>query len=125
MRAALLTVVSAALVACAAPSAAEECAAPVLTLDKSDAAFAKAFAEGSKPLADTKTNFAAAFAAACANGLLKDKALPGGTGNPPWLYLLNAPNANVASIYTTDGGKPVKRKVIRSNEKAPSSKPNA
>ena len=45
----------------------------------------------------TSANFAKAYAKACGKGLIKGQALP------RRLFLLNAPDANVASIYERDG----------------------
>jgi hypothetical protein len=52
-----------------------------------------------KPFRETSANFAKAYAKACAQGLLKTKPL----AMSGRLFLVNAPDANVASIYSLDG----------------------
>jgi hypothetical protein len=75
-------------------AAAPSCTPPALSLDQGDAAFTHQFAFGSPKLEQVKSNFAKAYEHACAKGLLKS--------NLPTIVLLNAPNANVASIYSDD-----------------------
>lgn len=54
-----------------------------------------------KPFRETSANFRKAYALACSEGLLAKNALvPGRTKR---LFLTNAPNANVASIYMRSG----------------------
>ena len=65
----------------------------------------KALAEGSALFRETKANFSAAFASACAKGLLKESPLIDPTADRGRLFLLNAPDANVASIYLPNGTK--------------------
>jgi hypothetical protein len=73
---------------------ASKCAPPRL------ASADKAISEDSALFRDTKANFSTAYARACAKGLLKEKALIDPTGAiHDRLFLLNAPAANVASIY--------------------------
>jgi hypothetical protein len=55
-----------------------------------------------KPLRETTANFAKAQAKACAEGLLKAKTIAASNR----LFLVNAPDANVASI-TSDKGRTV------------------
>ena len=52
---------------------------------------------------ETRTNFATAFKSACGKGLLTEKPLidPKATDQGK-LFLINAPDANVASIYLSD-----------------------
>jgi hypothetical protein len=73
---------------------------PPVTLAVSGAkAFTKAYAAGSPAMRKTSANFAEAYAKACAAGLLKGKPLaPSGR-----LFLINAPDANIGSIYSTNG----------------------
>lgn len=79
--------------AVAAPST-KQCTPPAL------ASTDKAVDESSAVFRATKANFAAAFASACAKGLLKDKALiDPEAADQARLFLLNAPDSNVASIY--------------------------
>jgi hypothetical protein len=111
-------VVGAALIACRQEAAAEnslaeradnaatakpvsQCESPAL------ASTDKAVAESSAVFRATAANFAAAFASACAKGLLKDQALiDPEAADQARLFLLNAPESNVASIYLPrDGAK--------------------
>jgi hypothetical protein len=79
--------------AAAAPKT-NACTAPAL------ASTDKAVAESSAVFRETKANFSAAFASACAKGLLKDQALIDPEApDQARLFLLNAPESNVASIY--------------------------
>jgi putative methionine-R-sulfoxide reductase with GAF domain len=60
---------------------------------------------GPKLVQQTSGNFAKAYAKACAEGLIKKKPLVTAKGaNAGRLFLHNAPEANVASIYL-DGGR--------------------
>jgi hypothetical protein len=56
---------------------------------------------GAKSVQRTSANFAKAYAKACAEGLLGNKPLVTVKGNR--LFLWNAPDANVASIYSSNG----------------------
>jgi hypothetical protein len=78
----------------AALAAAPTCTTPVISIDGGDAAFGTNFAVGSPRLAQVKGNFAKAYASACSKGLLKTEL--------PTIVLLNAPNANLASIYSDE-----------------------
>jgi hypothetical protein len=75
-------------------TAATDCAQPELLLAKGDTKLPD------DVVARTKANFATAFGRACVKGLLESEELldpqSGGDGR---LYLFNAPEANVASIY--------------------------
>lgn len=56
-----------------------------------------------KTLEETKARFAAAFGRACVNGLLESKEfLDPKADEQGRLFLLNAPDANVASIYLSE-----------------------
>jgi hypothetical protein len=80
----------AALVLAAALAAASPQCAPVeLALGNAPATFR------GKPFRETSARFAKAYAQACGQSLIKGRALP------RQLFLFNAPNANVASIYRT------------------------
>lgn len=82
------------LAALALAAASPQCPAVELVLfDKMPAAFR------GKPFRETSASFVKAYAQACAQGLLKKKALA--TGDR--LTLTNAPDSNVASIYTAKG----------------------
>jgi hypothetical protein len=64
----------------------------------------------SEPMEETKAHFADAYKGACAKGLLKDKPLiDPKAADQHKLFLVNAPEANVASIYLSevDGNKMV------------------
>jgi len=76
--------------------AAEECPAPALAM-ADNAQLASALMD------ETKANFATAFKSACGKGLLTEKPLidPKATDQGK-LFLINAPEANVASIYLSD-----------------------
>jgi hypothetical protein len=57
-------------------------------------------ADDSKPFAELRKNFAAAYAKACASGLLRGHALvERGVPHPRTIYVINAPDSNVASFY--------------------------
>lgn len=55
-------------------------------------------------LKQVKASFSQAYAKACAKGILKSESLLPKEARGR-LYLLNAPEANVASIYTADNGQ--------------------
>ena len=61
--------------------------------------FITRFANNSDGFRRTSANFAKAYAKACAEGLFKTKPLV--SVKDKRLYLSNAPNANVASIYAS------------------------
>ena len=73
-----------------------QCTPPALAL-------ADGTALRSSLLAETKANFATAFQRACSTGLLRGKPLidPEATDRER-LFLINAPEANVASIYLSE-----------------------
>ncbi|HMI40946.1 MAG TPA: hypothetical protein VK485_06930 [Sphingomicrobium sp.] len=82
-----------------------QCAPPALAIADGDKAFRDAFGESSAALGQTRANFSTAFGRACAKGLLKGKAFIGPkAADQSQLFLLNAPEANVASIYLPEGG---------------------
>ena len=57
----------------------------------------------SQPMEETKAHFADAYEIACAKGLLKDKPLiDAKAADQGKLFLINAPDANVASIYLSE-----------------------
>ena len=57
----------------------------------------------SKLLGETKANFTKAYKDSCDKGLLKDKPLlDSKAADPGKLFLINAPEANVASIYLSE-----------------------
>jgi hypothetical protein len=57
-------------------------------------------ADDSKPFAQLRKNFAAAYAKACASGVLRGHPLvERGVPHPRTIYVINAPDSNVASFY--------------------------
>jgi hypothetical protein len=77
----------------AAANAAPKCAPVSLAASGGS----KPFAAKSSAFRTTAANFAKAYSKACAGGLLEKRPLPSR------LFLLNAPNANIASIYKSGG----------------------
>lgn len=77
-----------------------QCPAVELSVDKGGmpASFGPAL------LKQVKAGFSQAYAKACAKGILKSESLLPEEARGR-LYLLNAPEANVASIYTADNGR--------------------
>ena len=95
----------------AAPAAKPaDCApAPRLSLSPDFADPRREYGPGSKSFAVLQTNFADAYAKACASGILKGHPLVDSTApHPGQLFLKGAPDANVASIYqqSADGVVP-------------------
>ncbi|HEY5713662.1 MAG TPA: hypothetical protein VIT38_17330 [Allosphingosinicella sp.] len=91
----------------AAPAAAQArvgCApAPAIVLLPGFADPNHVFTDASASFRATAANFAAAYAQACRSGLLRGRQLIGaGPADPSRLFLLNAPQANVVSIYVRD-----------------------
>jgi hypothetical protein len=80
-----------------AHAATARCAPISLAVSGGPKSFTTAFAPKSKAFNATSANFARAYAKACAGGLLKSGKLP------DRLVLHNAPEANVASIYSNNG----------------------
>jgi hypothetical protein len=73
------------------------------------------FAAGSAPFRATAANFAVAYARACRSGLLRGRrAIGAGAADRSRLFLLNAPDANVASIYVrgADDRPPAARRPV-------------
>jgi hypothetical protein len=86
--------------ATASAQPAKVCAPPSLAVADGDQPFRAAFGDRSAALGETEANFSAAFARACSKGLLKDKSLiDPKAADQDRLFLINAPEANVASIY--------------------------
>src|SRR5437867_1038584 len=86
------------LVLLAAATGTHNCA-PVSLAVSGSKQFTKAFLPTSAAFRKTSANFAEAYAKACSEGLVKDKPLaPSGR-----LFLVNAPDANIGSIYSTGG----------------------
>jgi len=57
-------------------------------------------ADDSKPFAELRKNFAAAYARACSSGVLRGhKLIERGVPHPGTIYVINAPDSNVASFY--------------------------
>jgi len=81
----------------AAAKPASQCEPPAL------ASTDKAIGEDSAVFRETRANFSAAYASACAKGLLKDTTLiDPKAADQGRLFLLNAPESNVASIYPSE-----------------------
>ena len=71
----------------------QQCAPVELSIAGAARTFVSQFARNSGGFRTTSANFAKAYAQACAEGLIKGQPLP------PTLYLFNAPDANVPSVY--------------------------
>jgi len=83
---------------------ASDCALPELILAGSDTKL------NDDVVARTKANFATAFGRACVNGILEsEELLDPKSGDEGRLFLFNAPDANIASIYLskTNGNRMV------------------
>ena len=93
-----------ALLALALAAAAPAHCAPVdLTVAGNPKTFIAKFARNSNGFSKTAENFGKAYAKACSDGLLKAKPLVGAkSADRRHLFLVNAPAANVASIYESD-----------------------
>ena len=79
-----------------------QCAPVDVTVDQGD----MPASVGADLIRQTSANFTQAYAQACAKGLLKNKpVVPRDSKFPGRIFLLNAPNANVASIYTAENGQ--------------------
>ena len=96
----MITLLALALAAAAAPA---QCAPVDLTVAGNPKTFIAKFARNSAGFSDTAENFGKAYARACREGLLKDRPLVGvKSADRRHLFLVNAPDANVASIYESD-----------------------
>ena len=89
--------IAALLMLAAAPA---QCAPVELSVAGNPKTFISKFARNSGGLAKTTANFDKAYAKACKEGLFKAKPLIAAKGGK--LFLINAPDANVASIYGSD-----------------------
>jgi hypothetical protein len=73
-----------------------QCTPPTLAMENG----AQPFGQGSALLGEFTANFAAAYERACAKGLFKEKPLiDPKAADQKQLFLVNAPEANIASIY--------------------------
>lgn len=80
------------------------CAPVSLAVSGGPKPFLAKYSAKSPAFAQTSANFAKAYAKACAEGLLKARPLiPVNGAGAGKLFLLNAPEANVASIYAGNG----------------------
>jgi hypothetical protein len=100
-----------------APSAARSACAPTPTLAVTEdfADPRHTFASRSPAFRRLEANFAAAYRAACANGLLRrERLITARAGESERLLLKNAPDANVASIYLDgeDGAPAARRHMV-------------
>ena len=76
-----------------------QCTPPALAMEDG----AQPFGQGSAWLDETKANFTSAYQSACAKGLLRDKPLiDAKAADQGRLFLVNTPDANVASIYLSE-----------------------
>jgi len=76
---------------------ASQCTPPILALADG------ARSPGSSLLDETRANFAAAYKRACAKDVLKaDPLIDAAAADQKELFLINAPEANVASIYLSE-----------------------
>jgi hypothetical protein len=92
----LIIAAAAALMSAIAPSsAAGKCPPVSLAVSPGRGGLVNAFAPSSRPFRKTSLNFGKAYAKACGEGLLDKKPL----ASRGKLFLTNAPEANVASIY--------------------------
>jgi hypothetical protein len=91
------------LAALAASPAAQHCEPVKLSVAGGTAIFIAKFANNSDGFRKTSANFAKAYAEACAEGLLRTPLIGAKARDRRNLFLLNAPNANVASIYKSGG----------------------
>jgi hypothetical protein len=81
-------------------ASAAHCAPIELSVAGNSKIFISRFARNSGGLAKTQANFATAYGRACKEGLFKAKPLISAkSADRKHLFLLNAPDANVASIY--------------------------
>jgi hypothetical protein len=80
------------------------CSPPTVLLAGNDKAFTVRFWDGTPRRRNVEDNVRAAFKSACKYGLLKGATIPKLHGvSSRRLYLWNAPNANVASLYDLKG----------------------
>jgi hypothetical protein len=87
-----------------AQPATPRCSPPLVLLAGNDKAFTVRFWDGTPRRRDVEDHVRAAFKSACKYGLLKDATIVKLHGvSTRRLYLSNAPNANVASLYARDG----------------------
>jgi hypothetical protein len=90
--------------AATAAAPAPHCSLPTVLLGENDKAFTVRFWYNTPRRRDVEDSVRAAFKSACKYGLLKGSAIPALKGvSTRRLYLSNAPNANVASLYARDG----------------------
>jgi hypothetical protein len=102
----LMNAIAAGLVFAAPASAASpaKCAPVSLALSGGAKPFTTKYSAKSPAFTQTSVNFAKAYAKACAAGLLKKKSLiHADAKDKTHLILLNAPEANIASIYLHNG----------------------
>jgi hypothetical protein len=102
----------------ATPAAAAHRCPPVTLAISGSKQFAKAYAPRSLAMQKTTANFGKAYKQACAAGMLKSRPLiPVNGVNAGKLFLINAPNANVASIYTGEGRMVLEYSFVESDGK--------
>jgi hypothetical protein len=102
----------------AIPAAATHHCPPVILAISGSKQFAKAYAPASLAMRKTSANFAQAYKQACAAGMLNSRPLiPVNGANAGKLFLVNAPSANVASIYPGEGRMVLEYPFIESDGK--------
>ena len=101
----LITIAFSLLIAAPAVSATPTRCAPVsLALGGGPKPFTAKFSAKSAAFVQTSANFAKAYAKACAEGMLKkERLIDAKAKDKTHLILLNAPEANIASIYLNGG----------------------
>jgi hypothetical protein len=100
----VISIVAGLVFAAPVSAASPKCAAVSLTLAGGPKPFTAKYSAKSPAFVQTSANFAKAYAKACAEGLLKARPLiPVNGAGAGKLFLLNAPEANVASIYAANG----------------------
>jgi hypothetical protein len=80
-----------------------QCPPVTLSAEGRSRAFIARFANNSDGFRKTSANFTKAYGKACSEGLLKAPLIGAESRDRRHLFLHNAPNANVASIYTSGG----------------------
>jgi hypothetical protein len=96
--------IAAGLVFAAPVSAASKCAPVSLAIAGGPKPFLAKYSAKSPAFVQTSANFAKAYAKACAEGLLrKSPLIDAKAKDKAHLILLNAPEANIASIYLNKG----------------------
>ena len=99
----LIAIAFSIVIAAPAATAKPQCPPVKLSAEGRTTTFIARFANNSDGFRKTSANFAKAYAKACADGLLKTPLIDAKAKDRTRLFLLNAPEANVASIYLNKG----------------------